>query len=194
MPQPSVTLAKTKATLWTSLAAGYSRRSGDASEDCTEHDLHGIHGMRGHHGGRWQARFSAALHCMASPWRRELRTIGRCPSQWFGFAPRRADACDPQQHKPSRARGCVREYSECFSPQQSTRGCRYLLPPVTASGRCSAGGAATAGASEHGHFTAAAISRNETHDGSASKCLTTNGIIQSWQRSHLPCRRSATRS
>ena len=83
-----------------------------------------------YHGGRWQARFSAALHCKASPWRRELRTIGRCPSQWFGFAPRHADACDPQQHKPSRARGCVREYSECFSPQQSTRGGRYLLPPV----------------------------------------------------------------
>ncbi len=106
-------------------------------------------------------------------------------------AARRADACDPQQHKPSRARGCVREYSECFSPQQSTRGCRYLLPPVTASTlplqrrrRCN----------EHGHSTAAAISRNEAHDGSASKCLTTNGIIQSWQRSHLPCRRSATRS
>ncbi len=150
-----MTLAKIKAALWTSLAAGYSRRSGDALEDCTEHDLHGIHGMRGHHGGRWQAWCSAALHCMASPWRRELRTIGRCPSQWFGFAPRH---CAPT-HATLSSISQAGLGAACVSTQSASARRRVLAPAdicfrqsLQVLGRCSAGGAATAGASERWPF------------------------------------------
>ena len=102
MPQLSVALAKTKAVLWTSLAAGCSRRSGDESDECAEHDLHG-----NAQPPWWQAAGAVpsdlSLHHIT--WR-ALQTVGRCPSglALFRDAPTHATLA---QAKQTRAPCCV---------------------------------------------------------------------------------------